>query len=315
MSTTHKKYGVYCLANDDFIEWFQMFARSLRHFNPTLPLTVIPYNTKVERLKRLASQFHFDLVPESEAARFDALEARVMNQGRFAGMFRKWASFFGNYDEFIFLDADIAVTMPLDDFFVAFAKSAYDFIYFDLDLTHVYEQEYFAEMKAKYNSPIFNAGAFASRKGVITEELLWRTADAAAADRHKLKANSVDQPFLNYVFDTLPRHTAVFGALLPELAPMHWSTTPFHYDARLDRMLDTEGRQLPYIHWAGCHYPTMVRPEIFLQYRTMGMNGSERLCYYGDFYYRRGRRNLKNALLKFKPTASLVKLREKTKRA
>ena len=107
--------GVYCLANDEFIEWFQMFARSLRHFSPTLPLTVIPYDTRIEQLQRLRSQFQFELVPEAEAARFDALEPKIMRMGRYAGMFRKWASFFGAYDEFMFLDSDIAVTMPLEE--------------------------------------------------------------------------------------------------------------------------------------------------------------------------------------------------------
>src|ERR1017187_9794853 len=166
-----RQSGVYCLANDEFVEWFQMFARSLRHFNPTLPLTVIPYDTRVERLKPLLSQFHCDLMPEAEAARFDALEPKVMNMGRYAGMFRKWASFFGRYDDFIFLDADIAVAMPLDDLFAAFAKSSCDLIYFDSDITNVYQWEHIAEMQVKHHSPGFNAGAFMSRKGVITEEL------------------------------------------------------------------------------------------------------------------------------------------------
>ncbi len=308
-----KKVGVYCLANDEFIEWFQMFARSLRHFNPTLPLTVIPYDTRVERLKQLTSQFNFDLVPEAVAARFDALEARVMGQGRYAGMFRKWASFFGSYDEFIFLDADIAVTMPLDNLFAAFAQASCDLIYFDADITNVYEPEHIAGMQLKYHSPGFNAGVFMSRKGVFTEEQLWRTADAAAADRPKLKRNHVDQPFLNYVFDTLPRRTAQHITLLPALARMPWARVRFRYDAHSDRMLDAEDRQMPFIHWAGCHYLTLVRPEIFLQYRTLGLTFSERMRCRQDFYYRRFRRKLKNILLKFPPAARLMHQREKLK--
>jgi hypothetical protein len=279
-----------------------------------VPLTVIPYNTEVSRLKKLASQYQFDLISEEAAARFDALETKVMNQGRYAGMFRKWASFFGPYDDFIFFDADIAVTLPLDDFFAVFAKSTCDFIYFDADITNVYEWEHIPAMQAKYRSPGFNAGVFASRKTVITEELLWRTADAAAADRHKLKWNHVDQPFLNYIFDTLPRHTAHHIMLLPGYARMPWARVLFHYDVRSNRMVDAEGRQMPFIHWAGCHYPTMVRPEIFLKYRTLGMNPLERLAYYANFYYRRGRRKLKHALQKYKPTANWVERREQRKR-
>ena len=277
--------------------------------------TVIPYDTRIERLKQLAVQLNFDLIPEAEAARFDALEPKVMNMGRYAGMFRKWASFFGPYENFIFLDADIAVAMPLDDLFTSFAKSSCDLIYFDSDITNVYEPEHIAGMQAQYHSPGFNAGAFMSRKGVVTEELLWRTADAAALERHKLKSNHVDQPFLNYVFDTLPRRTALHITLLPGLARIPWARARFHYDARQDRMLDAEDRQMPFIHWAGCHYLTMVRPEVFLKYRLLGLNISERMLCRQDFYYRRFRRKLKNALLKFQPTAKLVELRLKLKQS
>lgn len=305
------KIGVYCLANDEFIEWFQMFARSLRHFNPALPLTVIPYDTRVEGLRQLTSQFQFDLIPEAEAARFDALESKVMQMGRYAGMFRKWASFFGPYNDFIFLDSDIAVTMPLDNLFAAFARLSCDLIYFDTDITNVYAHEHIADMQAKYHSPGFNAGAFMSRKGVVTDESLWRVADAAAKDRKKLKLNHVDQPFLNYVFDTLPRRTAPHITLLPGLARMPWARVRFHYDARHDRMLDAEGRQMPFIHWSGCHYLNMVRPETFLKYRTLGLNFQETMLCRSNFYYRRWRRMLKNTLLKFKPTSAWVERRER----
>jgi len=297
----NRKTGVYCLANDDFIEWFQMFARSLRHFNPSLPLTVIPYNTRVDQLGKLALQLGFDLLPEADAACFDSLEAKVMNMGRYAGMFRKWASFFGSYDDFIFLDSDIAVTMPLDEIFAAFARSPFDLVYFDSDITSVYAPEHASEMHLKYHSPGFNAGAFISRKGAVTQEMLWRTAEKAAADRHKFILMHVDQPFLNYVFDTLPLPTAHLNTLLPKLARVPWARTHFNYDAHHDQMLDAEGRRMPFIHWAGCNYLSLVRPEIFLMYRTQGLGFFERIFFQQNFYFGRFIRKLKNMLKKILP--------------
>jgi len=305
--------GVYCLANDEFIEWFQMFFRSLRHFNPELPLTVIPYDNRVERLQPLAAQLGFDLLPEAGAARFDAVEAKGINMGRYAGMFRKWASFFGPYDEFIFLDADIAVAMPLEKLFAAFHKSAFDLVFFDTDITNVYEWDYIAEMQLKYHSPGFNAGAFMSRKGVVTEDVLWRVADTAAQDRRKLKSNHVDQPFLNYVFDTLPRRTTHHIAIMPELAKLPWARVGFRYDARQDRMMDAEDRQMPFIHWSGCHYLNMVRPEIFLKYRTLGLNFPEQIACLSSFYYRRFKRKLRTFLQERDLTAKLVQARDQLK--
>jgi len=142
---------------------------------------------------------------------------------------------------------------------------------------------------------------------------LWRTAEASAPDREKFNLMHVDQPFLNYVFDMLPRRKTALSTFLPAYAPYRASDAGFHYDAVQDQMLDAAGRQMPYIHWAGCQYPTMARPEIFLKYRTLGMNSAERFRYLVDFYWRRGRRTLKNSLQKFKPTASLLALREKIK--
>ncbi len=303
--TAPAKFGVYCLANDQAMEWFQMFVRSFRHFNPTLPLTIIPYNAKVAQLKLLASQFHFDLLPEAEVSRFDALETKIMKLGHHPAMFRKWAAFFGHYDEFIFFDADVAVTMPLDDLLQAFAGSSYDFLYFDTDIMRVYRPEHVADMQAKYHSPGFNAGTFASRKGVVTEAELWRMADAAVVDYHLLKPDQVDQPFLNYVFDTLPRRTVHVNTLRPEIAPPRPQLF-FRHDTRHERLLDAEGRQMLFIHWAGHNYPGMMLPEIFLQYRTLGMSDAERQRYRRYFCYRRLRNKLKRTLLRIKPAARPV---------
>jgi hypothetical protein len=90
---------------------------------------------------------------------------------------------------------------------------------------------------------------------------------------------------------------------------------PFHHDANRDRMLDVDGRELTCVHWAGCGYPTMVRPEIFLKYRTLGMTDSERKQYCRSFNYLRFRVNVKNRLLKFKPAAKLIELRAQRKRS
>jgi hypothetical protein len=291
-----KSIGIYCLANDGVIEWFEMFARSLRHFHPTLPLTVIPYNSQTTRLEQLTSKYRFDLIPEAEVAQFEALEPKIMNMNRHAGMFRKWASFFGPYDEFILFDADIAIAMPLGDIFSAFATSGCDFLYFDTDITMVYRPEHVAAMQAKYGSPGFNAGTFGSRKGVITWELLWQMADKAAADRHLFEPMQVDQPFLNYVFDTLPRRMTSLHALLPELSPKPWARVPFRLDHAHDRAVDGDGRQMPFIHWAGYGFPTMIRPEIFLNYRTLGMTRWERLLHCVQFYLLRWKRTIGIAL-------------------
>ena len=73
---------------------------------------------------------------------------------------------------------------------------------------------------------------------------------------------------------------------------------PFDYNPARKCFLDPEQGRLPYIHWAGCEWPTLLRPEIFLRYRTLGMSEREQTRYRRKFYYRRFRANLKQSLQK-----------------
>ena len=60
-----KKIGVYCLANDVVIEWFEAFIRSYQLENSALPLTVIPFDDNISRLKALQARFQFELMDET----------------------------------------------------------------------------------------------------------------------------------------------------------------------------------------------------------------------------------------------------------
>jgi len=282
-----RERGVYTLANDVVVEWFLAFVQCLQKTNPTLPLTVIPYNKSISKLQALKKEYPFTIMEESECGRFDALEAVVMGQNRSAAMFRKWACFFGHYINFVFLDADIIVTSSLDDILGAFSHSTYDLIYFDANLEVVYTPKAAPEMVAKYGSAGFIAGAFASRKGTISYNELLDISQKAAGDRDKFIIDQVDQPFLNYVFDASRRPTANVDQLLPTFAASTWARQPFIYDSKTNMAITGEGKLMPFIHWAGCAYPTMVRPEIFLLYRTSGLSLPARLKYNAVFYFRR----------------------------
>lgn len=100
---TKRKTGVYCLANDHALEWFQAFVRSLRKFNPALPLTVIPYNREMSRLKALQETFRFSVMDEATASRFDAIAPRVAGQNNPGGTFRKLCCFWENMMTLLFL--------------------------------------------------------------------------------------------------------------------------------------------------------------------------------------------------------------------
>jgi len=282
-------WGVYTLGNDPVLEWLEVLFRSFRRNNATLPLTVIPYTKSLSKLERMAKKYGFEIMDESECSRFDALESVVMGYGKAAAMYRKWACFFGRYSEFIYLDADIAVTSSLDVILDAFTASPYDFVHFDLDVVSVYRPEARAEMAAKYGSLGFNAGAFVSRKGIITYDELIQFSRQAARDRNKFIIDQVDQPFLNYVMASSGKRVASIDKLVPAYAPCTFVVTPFTYDRKREEAICSDGRPMAFIHWPGCYYPTLMKPGIFLRYRTLGMPWLSRVGYYVLFYFRRYR--------------------------
>lgn len=307
------KVGVYCLANDEALEWFQAFVRSFRKFNPTLPLTVIPYNKSIAKLQSLQVPFNFSLMDEVTASRFDAIAHRVAGRNIPGGTFRKLCCFFGPYDTFLFLDSDIVVASDLEPLFQAFAKSATDFVYFDTDLAMVYTPEFAQTMVAEYGSPGFNSGAFLARRDSVTEAEIMRAVASGETIRDHFSIWG-EQPFLNYLFDVTRRRLVHAVELVPEITEKPWARQSFHFDEQQECYLDAVGRTMPFIHWPGCEWPTMVRPEVFLRFRTLGMTDAERRRYRREFFYRRFRRKLKERLLAFKLFATLLAIRDKRTR-
>jgi hypothetical protein len=148
---------------------------------------------------------------------------------------------------------------------------------------------------AKYHAFGFNSGAFMSRKTAISEDEIM----AAVISGEKIRDDFAiwgEQPFLNYLFQVSHRQLTHANALLPDLTfkPKVWM--PFHYSSTRKCFLDPEHGRLPFIHWAGEEYPGMMKPEVFLEYRTLGMNPSEKQKYRRRFYYLR----LRHDLQKFK---------------
>lgn len=294
-----EKFGVYCLANDKALEWFQAFVRSLRKHNPDLPLTVIPYDHSITRLKQLQTEFRFKLMDEPEFTRFDAIAGRVAANGIAGGTFRKLCTFFGEFETFLFLDSDIVVTQPLEPFFKTFAASEAEFVYFDTDMTMVYAPEFAEKMMAEFGSAGFNSGAFFARRGSFTETEIMMAVETGEKIRDCFSVWG-EQPFLNYLCDTTRKRQMAGSQLLPGIAEKVWARVPFTHDTSRDAYLDTTGNTLPFIHWAGCTWPTLVRPKVYLRYRTFGMGGRAQQAYTLKFYGRRLFRNIRIALRKFR---------------
>lgn len=290
------KCGVYCLANDDALEWFQAFVRSYRKFHAALPLTIIPYNSRMQKLQALAGQYSFSVMDENCASHFDHIAPRVAGQFISGNTFRKLACFLGEYDYFLFLDSDIVLTMALENIFADFAESTYDLVYFDTDI-QIFKQDFAREMMEKYNQFGFNSGAFFARKLALNESSILSAVASGEQIRDQFDCWG-EQPFFNYLCQVSHCQMTHIHRLAPQMTfkPKVWS--PFIYDAQTDLYQDPERGQLPLIHWAGYEWPSMPCPEVFLKFRTLGMSITERRRYMRHFYYRRLRAALKERLIK-----------------
>jgi len=281
--------GVYVLANDKVIEWFQAFIRSFRKTNPTLPLTVIPFDNHISRLSRLRQEFHFDFLDEVECAPCDSLCDKVGANSMARGSFRKFVAFTGKYREFLYLDADTVTLMPMAPMFDIFSSSSAQFVYFDTAMDMCYKDDLAAMMVVEYGSPAFNTGVFFSRLGVLTADQILAAAEKAQTVCSGFAKGLGEQPFLNYVTDVCRIKSRAMCSLAPEFADKVWARQTFSYDWRKKMATDSRGRIMPFIHWPGCEYPTMVRAGIFLRHRLDGLSFPARVGYSIGFYLHRWR--------------------------
>jgi hypothetical protein len=296
-----RKQGIYCLANDRVLEWFHALLHSYQLTNAVLPLVVIPYDRAVSHLRELAGKYNFTILEESACAKFDSLAVKIMGDPTGAGMFRKWAAFVDNqFDEFIFLDADIVMLEPLDQILDVFSKAPCDLVYFDTCMEWVYRPECAAEMVTRYQSPGMNAGAFVSRRNLITDEEIFATAELAARDRIKFVAGQRDQPFFNYVFDVSRRRRLNLTQLLPHMAPFESVRQVLDWNPGTRKARDAQGRTVPFLHWPGCNYPRILRKEIFLHFRLLGLSPVAHLSFLIKFHPARAAAILRFNLLRLK---------------
>src|SRR3954464_6851085 len=122
--------GVYFLANDPHIEWVRAFLESVRAWNRDIPIRMIPYDDRIERLSKLCSTYDFRVHSDPALHDLDRLGHFLISKpGRQSGMFRKLSSFWGPFEQFVYLDSDVIVAADVDRFVAAVDESQCDFAF------------------------------------------------------------------------------------------------------------------------------------------------------------------------------------------
>ncbi|MER3434207.1 MAG: methionine synthase [Leptolyngbya sp. ERB_1_1] len=252
------KRGIYIVANDKVIENTIALLNSIRLYDQEISIYLIPFNDEYQSvLSTLNRLYSVQLFPDLELLdRMTDRVGEIFDQDflKLPNKMRKLAVWFGEFDEFLYIDTDIIVfdkiSETLDylsncDFFCC------DYHYSSEGLRNIFspivKESIFADEQLQ---DVFNSGFWGSRKGIITEEQLYEVLKDCAQHREYFDFTQgvTDQPILNYLI--LKCFEKRMNLVKPtENAPGSWAGSQ-HFENRQYVLYD-RGQKLKYLHWAG----------------------------------------------------------------
>ena len=276
---THCTRGIYITANDNVIDQAIALLNSIRLHDPDIPIVLIPYDDNYHQISTCLYT-HYDVKLYDDLTFLDRLSTRLYDSfghGFFArpNQFRKQACWFGPFEEFIYLDTDIVVFEAISHTMNYLVD--YDFICADYQhrggiknvfTPKILEDQIFSPSELE---DIFNGGFWGSKKGLISEDVLYQTFTECAAhpDYFDFSEKTSDQPIINYMI--LRRIHKRFNLVRRAAgAPGNWAGSP-HF-AQIDHSLfDSHVNQpLQYLHWAGIRIqPQCPYWDIWRYYRQL----------------------------------------------
>jgi hypothetical protein len=254
------KRGIYITANDRVIDHAIALLNSIRLYDPNVPVVIIPYDDNYQEVAQILSdRFLATVYPDLEfIERLSQKLYDIFGAGFFArpNQFRKQACWFGEFDEFLYIDTDIVVFEKIADNLDALQE--YDFLCCDYQHSggiknvfsqHVIEAGIFTEADLQ---DIFNGGFWASKKNLITEQDLYNTFNECAAhpEYFDFSQKTSDQPIINYMMlKKIPKH---FNLVRKDgKAPGSWAGSK-HFEQKDNILFDPNtNKNLQYLHWAG----------------------------------------------------------------
>lgn len=250
--------GVYIVANDKVQENAIALMASLRLYDPTVPVYLIPFNDDYHTVaKRLGALYQVKVFPD-----MPLLESLTQKIGEIfprdflalPNKMRKLAAWFGPLNEFLYIDTDILFFTPVTETLSYLDQS--DFIWCDYHYKRGLE-DVFSNVVPEQNifapetlNDVFNSGLWGSRKSALSLEKLYEVLAECAAHREyfDFSSGTTDQPIMNYlVMSAIPKRLNIVKVNPGE--PGSWGGST-HFEQRGHVLFDGE-RPLRYLHWAG----------------------------------------------------------------
>jgi hypothetical protein len=190
------KNGVYILANDVVYDQLVALLNSIEvNVSSDIPVCIIPYNQKLNLVKKeVDSRSNVSIYSNLESLkRWDEFAKEVWsvhpavkkkeprNRWYKSPLLRKFAAFDGEFDNFVFYDADSLAMKPLDNVFQKLNE--YDFVFDDwehikplsataLDIPLMEKSKLYTE--AQVRPKLHCSSFFASKKGIFAPDEISR---------------------------------------------------------------------------------------------------------------------------------------------
>lgn len=286
--------GIYLIANDVVYDWFISAVTSIRAKGAACPIVVIPFDARIARISAYCAKFNYQIWDDPGFAALDEIAALFYpNSPQQAGMFRKFACFWGPFEKFCYLDVDMVALMNWDETLKTFDDSGDDFWFFAGSPNSVYRPgPLLTELTQSNRTFQFNAGAFASRRGLFDIAGLERLAQAGVTVKSQF-CNTGDQPFFNYCIDHSDVKARSASDAIPLLRPFNWANSTFMHPQSIYTIADQEGtfrgKYFSCIHWAGIKLsPRMPYSHLFLKYRLLKATREDKLKFLWKWWFSRG---------------------------
>ena len=251
--------GIYIVGNDKVVENSIALLNSIRLYDPTVPIFLIPFNEDYKTIAAvLQTKHNVQLFPD--LALIDRLMERVAqtfdrNFLALPNKMRKIVQWFGPLDEFLYIDTDIVVFEKIADVLDYLDEVEFlccDYHFSGRKLTDIFspivqEQGIFTNEQLQ---GVFNSGFWATKKSIFTEDRLFALLEECANHREyfDFSHQTTDQPLLNYLILKATTRRINLAQHIPN-EPGNWGGSP-HFEER-DQVLYDKGKRLRYLHWAG----------------------------------------------------------------
>jgi len=267
--------GIYLLANDKVYDQIIALINSIEaNYNSYLPICIIPFNDNIDLLRRETERRkNVSLFEKKESIekwenfikKFHDIYNNYPHQGgaekrtEILFMHRKYCAFDGDFEKFIYLDADTLVFQSLDHIFSKLEE--YDFVVHDFQRVTATKREevdnFFPAFKNVYEtkeelSYRFHCGGFwASKRGAIDEkDREYFLQELSNGDIKIFKTWLSEQLVLNYM--TLKKGLKLYNFTLDESSDYNTGVciTSRHFENQ-NHVLYDRGKKLTYLHYMG----------------------------------------------------------------